>query len=68
MEQPTQDEIRRVGEYWQWVKDMACEHPEITFNNLDDNRAACGKCGRPIVIMSDVQLEAIREKKTETSG
>lgn len=60
-ETPTMDEIRRVARYWQHVKDMACKHPTITFSAFGEPRCG-GDCGRPIVYLSDLQLEEAKRR------
>lgn len=62
MNTPTADELRRVAEYWQWTRDLACEHPEVTFSS-GGSPPTCSECGRPLRWMSDVQIDAYREQK-----
>lgn len=59
-EPPTQDEIQRVGAYWQRVKALVCEHPEMVFDGVGED-PRCGDCGRPLRILSDIQIEEMRK-------
>lgn len=69
MQRPTQDEIQRVAAYWQWVEDMACEHPEYTLSNEPGYGVmTCSRCQRPLIVMSDVQLEARTAMKEEVKS
>lgn len=52
---PTSEEIRRVGEYWQRVKAMECQHTSFV---SDSSGWRCGaECGRPLTVLSDLQME-----------
>ncbi len=67
---PTPDEISRVAAYWQRVKDMACDHPTLTFDASHPDTRSCGDCRRPLRTLSDIQL-AERDKarnRTELNG
>lgn len=58
---PTQEEIERVGTYWQRVKLLACQH--ATGLTFDSSTASpkCSDCDQPLRFMSDIQIEQIRE-------
>lgn len=56
---PTQDEIRRVAEYWRRVGDLTCAHEELTFER-DTAGPVCAKCRRPIRLLSDIQIEEMK--------
>jgi ribosomal protein S27E len=60
MKPPSTAELQKVAAYWQWVKAMGCEHPEMVFTH--PGPPTCGECGHPLRILSDVQIEAMREK------
>jgi len=58
------EEIDRVARYWQRVKEIACQHPELVFE--DGTTMTCGHCRRPIRMMSDTQIEEIRRHAADT--
>jgi hypothetical protein len=55
---PSAEEIQRVARYWQWVGDMACQHETITYAYGEP--PACSDCGRPLRVLSDVQIEDLK--------
>ena len=59
---PTQDEIERVAAYWQKVEALVCKHPEI---KLTHDSMTCASCGRPVRIMSDVQIKDLKERASQ---
>jgi len=58
VEQPTQEEIRKVAEYWQWVREMLCEHKEWVFDGHGDGGISCGECGRPLLFVPETQTQS----------
>lgn len=59
---PTAEELSRVAEYWRRVKAMTCEHPTFT-TGMGDGLTCGGDCGRPLRVLSDVQIEEIKRPK-----
>ncbi len=65
---PTADEISRVGAYWQRVKDMACDHPTLTFGSISSpDTPHCADCKRPLQILSDIQVDDRRKAWMDNS-
>jgi hypothetical protein len=60
MSDPTPDEFQRVAAYWTKVERLVCDHPEITFGV--ESTPSCSKCGRPVRMLSDIQIEELRQQ------
>lgn len=62
-EQPTQEEIEKVGRWWQWVKVTSCPHSNgITYSSTD-SEMTCADCGEPMFMLSEAQIEEMKEKR-----
>lgn len=56
---PTHDEIHRVADYWQKVEALACRHEAIIHTH---DSVECSSCGRPVRVLSDVQIEDLKDR------
>ena len=61
------EEIRRVAEYWEWVKRAACAHDSGEFR-LDGGYAlTCSQCDQPLVLITQEQLDQRVEDAVEAA-
>lgn len=65
---PTTEELERVAAYWRKVAALVCEHPSITFGARRRMEPTCEKCDRPVRMMSDIQIENLRNPDTTVVG
>jgi len=57
-EDPTIEEIQRVGRYWAKVKMLTCEHSNGIA--VDPDGMTCPDCGQPLRFLSEIQIEELR--------
>lgn len=60
MDTPSFEEIQRVGQYWAHVEALLCKHETIVFSYGEG--PTCEKCGRPVEMLSDLQIEDMKER------
>lgn len=65
--EPTQEEIEKVANWWNWVKVAICDHSSGFSIDGNERFLRCSDCGERLYVMSkpqmtDEQLEEFAEK------